>query len=147
MTARIGVGPDDAGVIPAIVELAVPGGVLILGPGANATAGLAAWLETGPVGFALSPALAGANAHGSLIQIIECGSEFLSIAHLLHELVQFFGRAGEGLCGVGLVTRLELFGSIFQMIGHLAVIAGGINRFGNIREQFLQFLGGKIRRV
>src|SRR5439155_8836725 len=81
MSPRVGVRPDDAVVVPTIGELAIPSGRFVLRPSADTAAGLAAGLVPGPA--ARAPALAGADAHGGPIEVLQRGGDLLRVTQLL----------------------------------------------------------------
>src|SRR5882762_4469103 len=77
MAARVGVGPDHAGIIPAIRKLAVPSGARIRPCADAATRFAAIRIEAGVV--ALAPALARAHTRGSFIEGLQLGHDRLAV--------------------------------------------------------------------
>src|ERR1044071_2493514 len=140
MAAPVLVRTISACVIPMIAPLAViHPTVVFIGPGPNASAGPATFgIVTGAI--AHLPTLAGADAHGCLVELVHLSHELLSIAHLLHELLKFFGGLGEGLRRAGLVALPHLRAGFLQFVGDLAIIAGGIHGIANFLHDFLQLL-------
>src|SRR5215475_12107513 len=115
MTTRILIRPNRAGVVPMVVPLAVVHPtVLFIGPRSHAATGSSALPDSGFIaGF---PALASAHAHRGFVQILERSRNLLRVTHLLHQFSKLFRGSGQRLGSAGLVARLHLTGSLFQVL-------------------------------